>query len=170
GTVEARIRVPGGLGTWPAFWMLGTDMAEVGWPACGEIDVMEHVGALPSTVHGTVHLPGHSGLDLGDGTPPGIGTAHDAGVDLSADVHDYAVDWHPDHITWALDGHPYAALHRGDVPGGTWPFDHDMHLLLNLAVGGSWPGNDTDDPPLPAQLVVERVRVESDHLVVRPGR
>ncbi len=170
GSVEARIRVPGGLGTWPAFWMLGTDMADVGWPACGEIDVMEHVGSLPSTVHGTVHLPGRAGLDLPDSPPAGIGTAHDAGVDLSEAFHDYAVQWEPDRITWMLDGHPYASIRREQVPGAGWPFDHDMYLLLNLAVGGSWPGNETDDPPLPARLLVERVRVVSDHLDLGHGR
>lgn len=169
GTVEARIRVPGGLGTWPAFWMLGADMSEVGWPACGEIDVMEHVGSLPSTVHGTVHLPGHAGLDLPENQPPGIGSAHDAGVDLSEGFHDYAVKWEPDRITWLLDGHPYAVIQRDEIPDARWPFDHHMHLLLNLAVGGSWPGNGADDPPLPARLLVERIRVDSDHLEVPPS-
>ena len=86
-------------------------------------------------------------------------------MDLAADFHDYAVDWEPDRITWSLDGTRYASLQRPDVPGGTWPFDHDMHLLLNPRRRGSWPGNGTDDPTLPARLLVERVRVESDHLV-----
>jgi beta-glucanase (GH16 family) len=164
--VQARLRVPGGLGTWPAFWVLRADMAEVGWPACGEIDVMEHVGSEPATVHGTVHLPGHAGLALPGATAPGLGTAHDAGVDLSDAVHDYGVVWEPDRITWTLDGGDYATLGRADVPGGAWPFDREMHLLLNLAVGGSWPGNGTDDPVLPATLLVEQVRVASDHLVL----
>lgn len=155
GRVAARIKVPGGRGTWPAFWMLGADHARVGWPACGEIDVMEHVGAKPQHCHGTAHAPGWSGLG------GGIGTTVDAGTDLSDDFHEYAVAWDRSGITWSLDCRDYARLTPSDVPGA-WPFDHDFFLLLNLAVGGDWPGNDTDDPTLPAVLLVDRVSVDPD--------
>jgi beta-glucanase (GH16 family) len=153
GRVDARIRVPAGRGVWPAFWMLGADIDAVGWPACGEIDVMEVVGSQPTTVHGTIHGPGHAGIEHG------LGTAFDAGVPLADDFHAYAVDWSPGRIAWSLDGRPYAERTRADVPAGTWVFDDDFYLLLNLAIGGRWPGNATDDPPLPATMLVDWVRV-----------
>ena len=155
GRVEARIRVPGGAGTWPAFWMLGTDMDEVGWPACGEIDVMEVVGSDPRCVHGTIHLPGAAGL------VDGLGRAFDSGVDLAAAFHTYAVDWRPDRITWLLDGRRYHQATPDDTPNGAWPFQHPFFLLLNLAVGGDWPGLATAAPALPATLLVDWIRVWS---------
>src|SRR4051812_38194039 len=118
-----------------------------GWPACGEIGVMEVVGSRPATVHG----PGFAGLG------GGIGASHDAGADLSAGFHDYAVDWSPERITWSLDGVPYGTLTPAHVPA--WVFDHDFYLLLNLAIGGDWPGNRTDSPRLPATMLVDWVRV-----------
>jgi beta-glucanase (GH16 family) len=163
GRVEARIKVPAGRGMWPAFWLLGTDIDAVGWPRCGEIDVMEVVGSEPRTVHGTLHGPGHAGVGLG------IGAAHDAGLDLTERFHVYAVDWAPGRITWSLDGAPYSTLGRADVPGGARVFEHDFFLLVNLAVGGSWPGNSTDDPPLPATMLIDWIRVTSPHLRLGDG-
>ena len=160
GRIEARIKVPAGRGVWPAFWMLGTDIDAVGWPACGEIDVMEFVGAEPRTVHGTLHGPGYAGVGRG------IGAAHDAGVDLSDDFHVYGVEWTADQITWILDGTLYGTVRRSDVPDGAWVFEHDFYLLLNLAIGGSWPGNAGDDLPLPVTMLVDWVRVRSPHLRV----
>ena len=154
GRISARIRVPSEVGTWSAFWLLGTDIDDVGWPACGEIDVMEHVGIDPRTVHGTVHLPGHCGL------AGGIGSAHDAGVDLSADFHEYAVDWREDEIVWLLDGRETHRLHAAELSGG-WCFDHDFFVVLNLAVGGDWPGQARAGLELPAALVVDYVRFDA---------
>lgn len=154
GRVEVRMKVPGGRGTWPAFWMLGTDIDQVGWPDCGEIDVVEHVGTDPTRCHGTVHGPGYCGL------AGGIGEAMDARTDLSAGFHDHAVHWDGDGITWLLDGRPHHHLGPGDVPG-PWPFDHPFFLVLNLAIGGHWPDQETEDPTLPAELLVDRVRVEA---------
>ena len=158
GLIEARIKVPGGLGTWPAFWMLGSDIDEVGWPACGEIDVMEHVGSEPSTVHGTVHAPGYAGLG------GGLGGAHRAEYDLSGDFHVYGVDWDADQITWLLDGRPYHRRMPGEVPGSVWPFRHAFFLVVNLAVGGAWPGNDTETPELPATMLIDWIRVRTPPL------
>jgi len=154
GRVEARIRVPGNRGTWPAFWMLGTDIDEIGWPGCGEIDVMEHVGTDPRRSYGTVHGPGYSGL------AGGIGRAIDAGTDLSDDFHDYAVVWDGSGITWLLDGREHHRLEPSDVPG-PWPFEHAFFLIINLAVGGDWPTQVTDDPDLPAGLMVDWIRVDA---------
>jgi len=148
GRVEARIKVPAGRGLWPAFWMLGADIDAVGWPACGEIDVMEVVGSEPRTVHATVHLPGHAGVGQG------IGHAHPVGADLADDFHVYGVDWTPDRITWLLDDVAFHTVSR--FPG--WAFDGDFYLLLNLAVGGSWPGNHLDERALPATMLIDWVR------------
>lgn len=152
GRVEARIRQPRGAGTWSAFWMLGDDLEDVGWPACGEIDVMEHVGAEPRTVHGTVHGPGYAGIG------GGVGGRLDAATPLADGFRTYAVTWTDDLIVWDLDGVEYHRVTPGDVPG-PWPFRHGFHLLLNLAVGGRWPGNDTTEPSLPATMLVDHVRV-----------
>jgi beta-glucanase (GH16 family) len=148
GRVEARIKVPAGRGLWPAFWMLGADIDEVGWPACGEIDVMEVVGSEPRTVHATVHLPGHAGVG------EGIGHAHVVDADLAGDFHVYGVEWTTDRITWLLDGVAFHTLERFEG----WAFDGDFYLLLNLAVGGSWPGNAVDERALPATMLVDWVR------------
>jgi beta-glucanase (GH16 family) len=156
GCVEARIRVPAGQGVWPAFWMLGTDIDAVGWPECGEIDVMEVVGSEPRTVHGTLHGPGHAGVEHG------IGTAHGAGAPLADGFHVYAVGWRHGRVTWLLDGAPYATLTPADVPSGAWRFEHEFYLLLNLAIGGPWPGNQAEEPRLPATMLVDRVRVSAE--------
>jgi beta-glucanase (GH16 family) len=153
GRVEARIKVPPGSGLWPAFWMLGANIDAVGWPACGEIDVMEVVGSEPRTVHATVHLPGHAGVGRG------LGGAHTVERPLHEAFHVYGVDWSRDAITWRLDDVPYRTLHRADVP--TWPFDGPMFLLLNLAVGGGWRGNGLGEGTLPATMLVDWVRVRS---------
>jgi beta-glucanase (GH16 family) len=153
GRVEARIQVPAGRGMWPAFWMLGTDIDAVGWPECGEIDVMEVVGSEPRTVHGTLHGPGYAGVQHG------IGTAHDTGEPLADGFHVYGVDWRPGRVTWLLDGEPYATLEPADVPAGAWRCENEFYLLLNLAIGGPWPGNAVEEPQLPASMLVDWVRV-----------
>lgn len=155
GRVAVRMKIPQGQGMWPAFWMLGSDIAEVGWPKCGEIDVMENIGKEPSIVHGTIHGPGYSGSN---------GVSHQyslpANPALSDHFHIYAVDWKPDSITFSLDGHPYATVTPNDLPHGTeWVYKHPFFLLLNLAVGGAWPGNPDTATRFPASLVVDWVRV-----------
>lgn len=152
GTIAARLKVPPGSGVWPAFWMLGNDIDEVGWPACGEIDVMEYVGADPSAVRGTAHGPGYAGLG------GGIGQGHEAGSPLSDDFHVFSVDWGPGQLVWRLDEDEYFRLTAADVTG-PWPFEHPFFLVLNLAVGGTWPGNELDPAALPAELLVDWVRV-----------
>lgn len=157
GRVEARIKVPAEAGTWPAFWMLGHDIDEVGWPSCGEIDVMEYVAVDPCRVHGTLHGPGYSGLD------GGAGSTRDLGFQLADAFHRYAVLWSPTAVQWLVDDQPYHQLTPADVPG-PWPFDHDFYLLLNLAVGGAWPGNASATPALPATMLVDWVEVTSPKL------
>lgn len=151
GHVEARMKIPRGQGMWPAFWMLGTP---VNWPDSGEIDVMENVGFEPSTVHGTIHGPGYSGSG-------GIGAGYSLpGGQAFADAfHTFAVDWAPDSITWSVDGNVYQRRTPADLGGRTWVFNKPFFLILNLAVGGYWPGDPDGSTPLPAQLVVDSVSV-----------
>ncbi|MBN0042680.1 family 16 glycosylhydrolase [Streptomyces actuosus] len=154
GHVEARMRIPRGQGMWPAFWMLGTDIGQVGWPASGEIDVMENVGHEPSTVHGTIHGPGYSGSG-------GIGAGYSLpGGQAFADAfHTYAVDWAPGSITWSVDGAVFQRRTPADLGGRTWVFDKPFFLIMNLAVGGYWPGDPDGSTALPQQLVVDSVSV-----------
>ena len=153
GLVQARIRLPQGRGIWPAFWMLGQDIDEVGWPGCGEIDVMEHFGRDPGLVHGTVHGPGYAGA-------AGVSSAHQAGADLAGGFHDYAVRWEPDRIRWYLDGRRYATVTPGDLGANPWVFDHDFYLLLNVAVGGTF-SVDPDPTAFPQAMLVDHVRVHA---------
>jgi beta-glucanase (GH16 family) len=152
GLVRARIRLPGGRGIWPAFWMLGQDIDEVGWPACGEIDVMESFGKDPAMVSGTVHGPGYAGAE-------GVTAAHRAGASLADDFHVYAVHWEPDRIRWYLDDACYATVTPADLRGNPWVFDHDFYLLLNVAVGGRFSVPPDDSTPFPRAMLVDHVRV-----------
>lgn len=152
GRVEARIRVPSGFGIWPAFWMLGDAVADVGWPAGGEIDVMEHVGRLPTVVHGTIHGPGYSGSSAPTGSI-------DLGVPVSDAAHTFAVEWLPGEITWSMDGAVYHRVSAADVAPQPWVFEGPFHLLLNVAVGGVFGGPVDPALELPQAMVVEHVRV-----------
>ena len=153
GTVNARIRLPGGRGIWPAFWMLGQDIDAAGWPDCGEIDILENFGTDPAAVHGTVHGPGYAGRS-------GVTGSCDAGVDLADDFHNYAVRWEPGRISWLLDGHLYHEVAQADLPG-PWVFDHDFYLLLNVAVGGRFSVPPPADLAFPRTMLVDRISVES---------
>ncbi|OKK17578.1 1,3-beta-glucanase [Streptomyces sp. CB00455] len=157
GRVEARMKIPRGQGMWPAFWMLGNDIGQVGWPASGEIDVMENVGFEPSTVHGTLHGPGYSGSG-------GIGAGYTLpGGQAFADAfHTFAVDWSPGAITWSVDGAVYQRRTPADLAGRQWVFDKPFFVILNLAVGGYWPGDPDGSTAFPQQLLVDYVRVSTD--------
>jgi beta-glucanase (GH16 family) len=155
GRFEARIKIPFGQGVWPAFWMLGDDIAKVGWPACGEIDIMENIGKEPSTVHGTLHGPGYSATD-------GITAAYTLpdGRRFADDFHVFAVEWEANAIRFYVDDTLYANRTRSDLPPGKkWMFDHPFFLLLNVAVGGGWPGNPDATTVFPQTMLVDYVRV-----------
>ena len=158
GHIEARIKIPRGQGMWPAFWMLGADIGQpgVGWPNSGEIDIMENVGYEPGTVHGTIHGPGYSGGE-------GIGAAYTLpnGRAFADDFHTFAVDWSPNSITWSVDGQVYQRRTPADLGGDRWVFDKPFFLILNLAVGGDWPGLPDGSTSFPQQMVVDYVRVTS---------
>ena len=152
GRYEARIRIPRGQGIWPAFWLLGADCKATGWPRCGEIDIMENIGKEPATVHGTLHGPGFSG-DNGFGRPSSLD--HGAFAD---DFHVYAVEWEPREIRWYRDGILYHSA-RPDLVKGEWVFEHPFFVILNLAVGGYWPGNPDAATTFPQRMLVDYVRV-----------
>lgn len=152
GRIEAQMLVPAEPGSWSAFWMLGDDIDDVGWPACGEIDVMEHVAIDPARVHGTLHGPGYSGLD------GGIGRATTPGAPSPTTSTATPCSGRPPRSSGCSMITPIHRMTPADVPG-PWPFDHDFHLLLNLAVGGAWPGNADVEPTLPATLLVDWVRI-----------
>ncbi|WSX71481.1 glycoside hydrolase family 16 protein [Streptomyces sp. NBC_00440] len=164
GHVEARMKIPKGQGMWPAFWMLGDDIGQVGWPNSGEIDVMENVGFEPSTVHGTIHGPGYSG-SAGIGAPYSL----PGGQAFSDDFHTFAVDWAPDSIKWSVDGNVYQTRTPADVGGNQWVFNKPFFLILNLAVGGYWPGDPDGSTAFPQQLVVDDVQVTTSNTAPAAG-
>ena len=155
GKVEARILVPFGQGIWPAFWMLGDDFDSAGWPKCGEIDIMENVGKEPSMVHGTIHGPGYSGA-----AGPSGQFALPEGRRLSDDFHVFTVEWDADLIRWYIDSRLYHTASRANIPpGARWVFDHSFFILLNVAVGGDWPGNPDSSTQFPQEMKIDYVRV-----------
>ncbi len=154
GRIEARIRIPKGQGIWPAFWMLGANIDGVGWPLCGEIDIMENIGSLPSTLYGTIHGPGYSG---GGGIS---GNTVLAGAALGDDFHVYAIEWEENRIRWFLDGQQFFTLTPGNLPNGSaWVFNAPQFLILNVAVGGNWPGSPNASTVFPQRMTVDYVRV-----------
>jgi beta-glucanase (GH16 family) len=155
GRIEARIKIPRGQGIWPAFWMLGDNIGSVGWPASGEIDIMENIGSEPNLIHGSLHGPGYSGGSSLSG-------GYDAGRPFADDFHTYAVDWAPDAVTFSVDGNQYQRRTPADTRGNAWVFNRPYFLILNLAVGGNWPGAPDAGTVFPQQMVVDYVRVHSN--------
>jgi beta-glucanase (GH16 family) len=155
GRFEARIKLPAGQGLWPAWWLLGDDIGSVGWPQCGEVDIMENIGSTPGTNYGSLHGPGYSGgQDLtGSYTLPG-------GATLWQDFHVYAAEWDSSSIQFFVDGVDYETRTPADVPAGdTWVYDHPFFVILNVAVGGYWPGNPDSTTTFPQTMEVDYVRV-----------
>jgi beta-glucanase (GH16 family) len=154
GRVEARMKLPYGTGLWPAFWMLGSNIGEVGWPTSGEIDIMEHIGSIPDTVYGTIHGPGYSG-------GAGIGGSYTLPAGNFSDTfHTFAIEWEPGEIRWYVDDTLFLTTTDQDIPADTaWVFDHPFYLILNLAVGGTWPGSPDETTVFPQVLEVDYVRV-----------
>lgn len=155
GRVEARIRLPAGKGIWPAFWLLGANIDEVGWPACGEIDVMEMKGQDPLTVYATLHGPGYSG---GASLSRSYRLPGPAGFD--EDFHLFALEWDEGQVALEVDGQVYQVVTRNDLPAGApWVFDRPFFILLNLAVGGNYVGSPDASTVFPQRMVVDYVRI-----------
>jgi len=156
GRFEASIKIPAGQGMWPAFWMLGDNITTTGWPACGEIDIMENIGKEPGTVHGSLHGPSPTGR-TSDATAP---FRLPAGQAFANDFHLYAVEWERGVVRFYVGTNLYATFTQSQWPArGTWAFDHPFFILLNVAVGGSWPGSPDNTTQFPQQMLVDYVRV-----------
>lgn len=152
GRIEARIQVPAGAGLWPAFWSLGTNIGDVGWPQSGEIDIMEFVGRAPNEVFGTIHGPGYSGGS-------GVTGKYAFAEPVAGKFHIFAVEWQADRIDWYVDGIRYHTATPANVAPRPWVFNHAFFLVMNLAVGGQFGG--AVDPKLvfPCTMLIDYVRV-----------
>ncbi len=147
GRIEARLKLPAGQGLWPAFWMLGSSITQVGWPKCGEIDIMEHISNVP-LVYGTMHWDNNGHASYGG--------------NISCDVtqyHVYTLEWNALAITWFLDGSQYWQGNIANNINSTDEFHAPFFIILNLAVGGSWPGNPDGTTQFPDTMFVDYVRV-----------
>ena len=156
GTVEARIALPTGKGIWPAFWMLGENIDQVSWPACGEIDIIEAVNA-ESVVYGTNHWA-YNGehAEYGNNT----GNFHGAKKDLDiTQFHTYKLTWDEKLIAMYVDDFKYHEISIENNAGGTDSFHKPFFLLLNVAVGGNWPGFEIDDSQFPNEMLIDYIRV-----------
>jgi len=154
GRFEARIKITQGQGMWPAFWMMGNNIESVDWPNCGEIDVMENIGKEPTVVHGTMHGPGYNGAS-------GLSASYTLPSGKFADAfHVFAVEWEVNVVRFYVDDKLYETRTPADLPAAkTWVFDHPFFMLLNVAVGGSWPGNPDNSTVFPQRMLVDYVRV-----------
>ncbi len=160
GLIQARIKLPFGMGVWPAFWMLGENISQVGWPTCGELDIMENFGAF------------HNNAAINNGTPHGPGFANvlslskaytlPLGELVYNDYHVYSIQWSQDSITWSVDGVAYNTVTPSSLPAGaTWPFNAKLFILLNMALGGpsTFFGTPDSTVTFPQDLLVDWVRV-----------
>jgi beta-glucanase (GH16 family) len=159
GRIEARMQIPEGQGLWPAFWLLGNNIATVNWPACGEQDIMEHIDApVPDWVAGSIH---GAGLNMSERFPGATGQAF-----AGSGWHTYGMIWTKGSISYNVDSPSnvyatYSSSNLSSQPGAVWPFDSGSgaFIILNLAVGGNWPGSPTSATPFPSQLLVDYVRL-----------
>lgn len=160
GRIEASIQIPQGQGMWPAFWMLGNDIAAQPWPACGEIDIMENIGKLPSTIYGSIHGTGFTGMRISNAFSLANNQAFAAGF------HTYGILWSPQKMQFYVDSptNVYATETPASLPqGAVWPFDAGrFFLILNVAVGGAWPGSPDTTTQFPQQMLVDYVRVYAE--------
>lgn len=152
GRIEARIKLPFGKGLWPAFWMLGANSDIVIWPQCGEIDIMEYLGSKPTSVFGSVHGPGYSG---GNAVTKNYTLTNDR---FDNDFHVFGIEWDENYINFYVDDVLYNQITPADVPG-EWVYNHSFYMILNMAVGGNFPGSPNSDTVFPQTMLVDYVRV-----------
>jgi len=154
GRIEVRAKLPTGRGMWPAIWMLGVNIDQVGWPTCGEIDIMENVGFDPNRIFGTVHTQAYNHV---------AGTAKGGNLAIAApweSFHVYAVEWSTTEIVFFVDEQRYFTFQNENQGSAKWPFDRPHYLILNTAIGGSWGGQKgIDDTIFPQRFYIDYVRV-----------
>jgi hypothetical protein len=154
GRIEVRAKLPSGRGTWPAIWTLGTDIGELGWPRCGEIDIMEFVGFDPGVIHANIHT---SKYNHAARTNKGDRIAI---TDASEAFHVYAIEWDARKIDFFVDARKSFTYRNEGTGRDAWPFDRDQYLILNLAIGGDWGGQKgIDDRIFPQRYTIDYVRV-----------
>lgn len=159
GRIEARMKLPQTQGVWPAFWLLGSNLEEAGWPTCGEIDIMEHKGNSPTLTSGALHGPGY----FADHTPFIALNNMDEVVDQN--YHVYGVDWNADRVQWLIDGRVFYQASRDEVNSrGQWAFDNEMFVLFNFAVGGTFPGNPDHTSVFPQKMYVDWIKIENSDI------
>ena len=152
GRFEARMKLPWGQGMWPAFWMLGSNIDEVSWPNCGEIDIMENRGQEPTIISGALHGPGHSGSNF-------IGKNYDLVNDrVDTNFHIYGIEWGEGYVNFYVDDVLYNQITPADVPG-EWVFDQPFYIIMNVAVGGNFVGSPNADTVFPQTMLIDYVRV-----------
>lgn len=155
GRIDVRAMLPFGQGIWPAIWMLGANFPTVGWPACGEIDIMEVIGSSPNILHGTIHY----GADWTQHNYVGQSTYLPSGETFADEFHVFSIDWDENGITWLLDDVPFYNVNTGVTGGQPYPFDNPFFFILNVAVGGQWPGYPDASTTFPQFMAVDYVRV-----------
>ncbi|WP_405294283.1 family 16 glycosylhydrolase [Algibacter sp. Ld11] len=158
GRFEARIRLPYGQGLWPAFWLLGADIDEVGWPQCGEIDIMENRGQEPTLINGTVHGPGYS---AGESISKSYELTNDR---FDTGFHIFGIEWGPEYINYYVDDVLYNQITPDDVTG-EWVYDHPFFIIINMAVGGDYVGAPNGETVFPQTMLVDYVRVYKNNLI-----
>lgn len=152
GRFEARMRLPYGQGIWPAFWLLGANIDEIGWPNCGEIDIMEYRGQNPTTLIGTVHGPGYS---AGESISKSYNLENDR---FDTGFHIFGIEWGPEYINYYVDDVLYNQITPKDV-SGEWVFNQPFYIIINMAVGGNFVGSPNTETTFPQTLLVDYVRV-----------
>lgn len=157
GMFEIRAKLPKGQGIWPAIWMMPTSSVYGGWPASGEIDIMEQLGHQPGISYGTIHY----GTSPQDHQHQGSSYALPSG-DFSDDYHIFAVRWKEDSISWYIDGHRFYSRSKQDIGAYHWPFDQEFYFILNVAVGGDWPGSPDGTTVFPQTMSIDYIRVYQD--------
>jgi beta-glucanase (GH16 family) len=154
GTVEVRAKLPLGQGLWPAIWMLGNDIKTIGWPACGEIDIMEYVGKNPHEIHTTLHTPDSHGNS--------INTKITTLEKIEDGFHVYKCNWTNEKIEFFIDDNLVYTFSPDIKDEKTWPFDKPFYVLLNLAIGGNFGGPAVDDSIFPKEFLIDYVKIYKD--------
>ena len=152
GKIEARIKCPYGPGVWPAFWMLGTNVDQVGWPTCGEIDIMELKGQEPNVIYGSLHGPGYS---AGNSITQRYALINNR---FDTDFHTFSIEWNQEKVDYFVDNYLYQRIERSQTKGN-WVFDQEFYLILNVAIGGTYVGYVNIDTPFPQTMYIDYVRV-----------